>query len=236
MTELELLSAVRNYIETYVFDNLKKKALAQHSKISNYKINPIISRFLSKILVDNYNPEGLSRALFYPRILGTSINTSFGTQIQNMFVHLGLATGSLIKGVDIEFVDKVSNRKTWCQIKSGPNTINSDDVNPILRKFDSILNLARTNAALSQLSNRDCIIGLLYGSEDQLSKHYQKINERFPVIIGKEFWHRITGFENFYDQLVIEIDDLVTNYNSEDFLNEGLRKLQRDIEESGFLS
>ncbi|HFC30488.1 MAG TPA: hypothetical protein ENJ44_05540, partial [Oceanospirillales bacterium] len=43
-----------------------------------------------------------------------------------MFVELNLATGSLIKGIDIEFFDKVDKRTKWCQLKSGPNTINSE--------------------------------------------------------------------------------------------------------------
>lgn len=72
------------------------------------------------MLDDNYNPEGVAKALYFPRVLGTSINTSFGTRIQSMFVELGMAEGSKIKGMDIEFIDKIDLRKKWCQLKSGP--------------------------------------------------------------------------------------------------------------------
>jgi hypothetical protein len=134
---------------------------------------------------DGFTPVGIAKALYYPRVLGTSINTSFGTRIQNMFVELGLANGSLIKGLDIEFQDKIDNRKKWCQLKSGPNTINSEDVNPLLKKFSTVANLARTNQI--NLNNSDLILGVLYGQENQLSQHYKRIDEKHPVIIGAEF-------------------------------------------------
>ena len=78
-----------------------------------------------------------------------------------MFVELGLANGSLIKGMDIEFIDKIDNRKKWCQLKSGPNTINSEDVNPLLKKFSTVANIARTNGI--NLNNSDLILDVLYG-------------------------------------------------------------------------
>lgn len=168
--------------------------------------------------------------MYYPRVLGTSINTSFGTRIQNMFVELNLAEGSLIKGMDIEFTDKVDGRRKWCQLKSGPNTINSEDVSPLLKKFTTVTNLARTNSM--DLNNSDLILGVLYGEEDQLSQHYRKIDELFPVIIGEEFWHRLTGFPNFYNKLVSNLDLMTLNLDTEGFLKQGYMALAKEIEAS----
>ena len=151
----------------------EKNSLKNHSKLKSYKINPITVKYLSKILENDFTPIGIAKALYYPRVLGTSINTSFGTRIQNMFVELNLAQGSLIKGMDIEFIDKIDHRKKWCQLKSGPNTINSEDVNPLLKKFTTVTNLARTNAI--DLNNSDLILGVLYGDTAQLSQHYKKV-------------------------------------------------------------
>ena len=145
-----------------------------------------------------------------------------------MFVELDLAKGSLIKGMDIEFIDKIDNRKKWCQLKSGPNTINSEDVNPLLRKFSTVTNLARTNAM--DLNNSDLILGVLYGEEEQLSQHYKKIDEQFPVIIGKEFWHRITGYSDFYDKLVLSLDEMILALNTEAFFEKGYMALAKEIE------
>lgn len=230
MSEKELLSIITNYFEEKIFDNHKINALKSHSKLKSYKINPILVKYLSKLLEDDFTAIGIAKALYYPRILGTSINTSFGTRIQNMFVELNLAEGSLIKGMDIEFIDKIDKRKKWCQLKSGPNTINSEDVKPLLRKFSTVTNLARTNAI--HLNNSDLILGVLYGEKVQLSQHYKKIDEQFPVIIGKEFWHRITGFPNFYNELVSNLDEMILSLNTEDFFKKGYMALAKEIESS----
>lgn len=230
MNENELLAIITEYFKDNIFENHKKNALKTHSKLKSYKTNPIIVKYLSKILENDFTPIGIAKALYYPRILGTSINTSFGTRIQNMFVELNLAQGSLIKGMDIEFIDKIDGRKKWCQLKSGPNTINSEDVNPLLKKFSIVTNLARTN--LMKLNNFDLILGVLYGEESQLSQHYKKIDQQFPVIIGENFWYRLTGFPNFYTKLVSNLDQMILNLDTEDFFKKGYIALAKEIEDS----
>lgn len=230
MDENQLLAIIKDYFNEKIFENHKKNVLKNHSKLKSYKINPIIIKYLSKILENNFTPIGIAKALYFPRVLGTSINTSFGTRIQNMFVDLNLANGSLIKGMDIEFIDKIDNRKKWCQLKSGPNTINSEDVNPLLKKFSTVTNLARTNSI--DLNNSDLILGVIYGEVSQLSQHYKKIDETYPVIIGKEFWYRLTGFSNFYSKLVQELDLLIINIDTEDFFKQGYIALAKEIETS----
>jgi len=230
MNENELLRIVTKYFEEKIFDNHKINSLKNHSKLKSYKINPILVKYLSKVLEDDFTPIGIAKALYYPRVLGTSINTSFGTRIQNMFVELNLADGSLIKGMDIEFIDKIDNRKKWCQLKSGPNTINSEDVNPLLKKFSTVANLARTNQI--SLNNSDLILGVLYGAENQLSQHYKKIDEKHPVIVGVDFWHRITGFPDFYNKLVINLDKMILSLDTEQFFKQGYTELAEEIRES----
>ncbi len=234
MDEKQLLRIVTGYFKTKIFESHKANVLKNHSKLKSYKINPIIVKYLSKVLEDDFTPLGIAKALYYPRVLGTSINTSFGTQIQNMFVDLNLAQGSLIKGMDIEFVDKVDKRKKWCQLKSGPNTINSEDVAPLLKKFSTVINLARTNSI--SLNNNDLILGVLYGKKSQLSQHYMKIDREHPVIIGEEFWYRITGFPHFYSKLVTELDILIINLDTEDFFKNGYLALAKEIESSGLFT
>ncbi len=230
MNEKELLEVITAYFEEKIFENHKNSSLKTHSKLKSYKINPIVVKYLSKILENDFTAIGIAKALYYPRVLGTSINTSFGTRIQNMFVELNLAEGSLIKGMDIEFTDKVDGRRKWCQLKSGPNTINSEDVSPLLKKFTTVTNLARTNSM--DLNNSDLILGVLYGEEDQLSQHYRKIDEFFPVIIGEEFWHRLTGFPNFYNKLVSNLDLMTLNLDTEGFFKQGYMALAKEIEAS----
>jgi len=230
MEEKQLLKIVTEYFGAKIFESHKKNVLDKHSKLKAYKINPILVKYLSKVLENDFSPLGIAKALYYPRVLGTSINTTFGTRIQNMFVELELASGSLIKGMDIEFVDKIDNRKKWCQLKSGPNTINSEDVAPLLKKFSTVINLARTNSI--NLNNNDLILGVLYGEKEQLSQHYLKIDKEHPVIIGKDFWHRITGYAEFYPKLVEELDLLIINIDTQDFFRQGYIALAEEIEKS----
>lgn len=230
--EKELLEEIVQYFKTYIFENHINASISVHSKLKNYNINPIVVKYLSKVLENEYTPIGVAKALYYPRVLGTSINTSFGTRIQNMFVDLKIADGSLIKGMDIEFTDKLDNRKKWCQLKSGPNTINSEDVKPLIKKFTDTINLARTNKALKNINNTDFMVGVLYGEENELSMHYKVIDKSHPVIIGKEFWHRVTGYPNFYNGLVSNLHLMINNLDTQDLINKGVENLSKEIESS----
>jgi hypothetical protein len=232
MKEKELLKLIVEYFQKNIFENHISASLNANSKLKSYNINPIVVKYLSKILEDNYTPLGVAKALFYPRVLGTSINTSFGTRIQNMFVDLNIAEGSKIKGMDIEFVDKLDKRKKWCQLKSGPNTINSEDVQPLIKKFTSTIQLARTNRSLDGISNNDFIVGVLYGEISELSMHYKEIDKTHPVIIGRDFWHRITGFPKFYDGLVSELQKCINKLDTKDLINVGCDKLAIEIQNS----
>ncbi|HAO08364.1 MAG TPA: restriction endonuclease [Chryseobacterium sp.] len=231
-TQNEIIQEIVEYFKVYIFDNHIKASLNTHSKLKSYNINPIVVKYLSKVLENSYTSTGVAKALFYPRVLGTSINTSFGTRIQNMFVDLQIAEGSLIKGMDIEFIDKIDNRRKWCQLKSGPNTINSEDVKPLIKKFTDTINLARTNRAFTNVNNTDFIVGVLYGEQSELSMHYKVIDKTHPVVIGKDFWHRVTGFPKFYDGLVEELHLLIENIDTQNLINEGVEKLAEEISSS----
>ncbi|SFP60734.1 PmeII family type II restriction endonuclease [Parafilimonas terrae] len=231
-TQDELIQEIVEYFKVYIFENHINASINVHSKLKKYNINPIVVKYLSKLLEDNYTPMGVAKALYYPRVLGTSINTSFGTRIQNMFVDLKIAEGSLIKGMDIEFTDKIDNRRKWCQLKSGPNTINSEDVKPLIKKFTDTINLARTNKISKNINNTDFIVGVLYGEKEELSMHYKVIDKVHPVIIGKEFWQRVTGFPKFYEGLVSGLHLLIGGIDTNNAISKGLEGLANEIESS----
>lgn len=232
MIEKELIKKIVEYFEEKIFQQHINSTLTNHSKLKSYNINPIVVKYLSKVLDDKYSPEGVAKALYYPRVLGTSINTSFGTRIQDMFVELGIAQGSLIKGMDIEFTDQIDKRKKWCQLKAGSNTINSEDVKPLIKKFTDTINLARTNKAMSGVNNTDFIVGVLYGEPSELSMHYKVIDKTHPVLIGSDFWHRITGFPNFYNELVSALHECISNLDTKDFFQKGCDELANEIRTS----
>jgi hypothetical protein len=50
-------------------------------KSSEFNINPFLAVYLANFLTGNSSAKSIAKALIYPRILGTSITTSFGTNI-----------------------------------------------------------------------------------------------------------------------------------------------------------
>ena len=124
----------------------------------------------------------LKNFLVLPRILGSSITTSFGMKIQSLISFLFQGLGSTTQGIDIEFIDQLDNRKKYCQLKAGPNTINHDDVTTIVNHFNGVRSLARTNNL--NVGINDMIVGVVYGEEIELSSHYKRIGQNYPVHIG----------------------------------------------------
>lgn len=137
--------------------------------------------------------------------------------------------GSVVQGIDIEFIDAYDNRKKYCQLKSGPNTINKDDVKTIVDHFQSVQNLARTNNL--DLRFDDMIVGVIYGDKNELSSHYRKIDKQYPVIVGKEFWYRLTGKENFYFEISNVIGQVALEIDDTQKLQETISKLSNEIRE-----
>jgi hypothetical protein len=116
------------------------------ANIREFTINPFLWPYLAYYLEGNKDYRTLAKVLVYPRALGSSINTSFGTRAQHLVTRLFDDTfGSAIPGIDIEFIDKTDNRKKYCQVKAGPNVINKDDVATIKGHFRALVNLAKTN-------------------------------------------------------------------------------------------
>jgi hypothetical protein len=51
-------------------------------KLKDFNINPFLVNYLAAFLCGNTDSDSLAKAIVYPRILGTSINTSFGQNVQ----------------------------------------------------------------------------------------------------------------------------------------------------------
>lgn len=185
-------------------DTIAQNHIKNTEKLVNpkqFNINPFLAVYLANFLTGNSSPKSIAKVLLLPRVLGTSITTSFGQNIQSFTNNVLDAFGSTTSGIDIEFIDQVDGYKKYCQLKLGPNTINKDDVETIAGHFTDVINLARTNNL--RVTHSDLVVGVIYGEPSALSSHYKRITSQYhhPVIIGKEFWHRLTGDEDFYSDL-----------------------------------
>ena len=177
----------------------------------------------------------MAKALVYPRILGTSINTSFGQNIQIFISQLSQVAGSAsaINGIDIEFVDAIDGRKKYCQCKAGPQTINKDDVDTILAHFKHVLNKSRQDRLSIQMD--DLIVGVLYGEPNKLSGNYKTLQTTYPVYCGTEFWEHITGDKLFYHRLAKAFGEVVEEdqIDGSNLIKQKIKEIAQEIEEKG---
>lgn len=222
--KLELLTSAQDWF----LESIGKNHIANTLKLvssSEFNINPFLAVYLANFLEGNSSPESIAKALIYPRVLGTSITTSFGAHIQKFTKGVLDGFGSGTKGIDIEFDDQVDGRHKYCQLKAGPTTLNFDDVPSIVGHFDTIRRTARTNDL--DVRQSDLIVGVIYGDASDLSPFYLSITNQhhFPVYAGSEFWKRLTGDETFYVDLIDCIGRVAIDTDFSEQLRDVIAKL-----------
>jgi len=225
----ELLEKAKRFFREEIVQTHIERGCVKAGNLSEYNVNPFLFKYLANFLEGNDNPESIAKALVLPRVLGSSITTSFGMKIQMLISTLFEGIGSTTEGIDIEFIDAVDERKKYCQLKAGPNTINYDDVTTIFNHFNGVRNLARTNNL--NVGINDLIVGVIYGTEEDLSSHYKKISEKYPVYVGKDFWHRLTGKEDFYFELINAFGDVALEVDGRGVLQNTIAALTKEIQE-----
>jgi hypothetical protein len=225
----EIILKWKRFFRDEIAENHKRNTF-KLKHLSAFNLNPFLDNYKANFLLGDSSARSKATALVYARALGTSINTTFGTSLQKFCSDILSGYASTTSGIDIEFVDFVDGRKKYCQIKAGPNTINKDDVKTIIDHFIGVRNLARTNNL--NIGFNDLVVGVFYGDASDLSTHYKKIKREYPVYIGQDFWYRLTGDMNFYKELTSAIDEVATEYDGRDMLEQVITDLTREIEEA----
>lgn len=225
----QILESAKQFFRDEIIYNHINGACKRAAELSEYNVNPFLFKYLANFLTGNDDSESIAKALVLPRILGSSITTSFGMKIQSLISRLFQGLGSTTQGIDIEYIDAVDGRKKYCQLKAGPNTINYDDVTTIINHFNGVRSLARTNNL--NIGINDMIVGVIYGEPEELSSHYKKIEKEYPVFIGEEFWYRLTGKEDFYFDLIDAIGDVALEVDGSDIVENTIQTLAKEIEE-----
>ncbi len=217
----EILNAAKNWFKD-VFIPIHIKNIKKLSNPSQFKINPFLVKYLAQLLNTQADSIAIAKALIYPRVLGTSVNTSFGNHVQKFISDTFNAPGSETEGVDIKFIDKMDGKEKFCQIKLGPNTLNKDDIKTIHGHFQALRNRSKTNN--KSIPSEDLVVGVLYGEEKELSGQYKKLRNEYhySVYVGRNFWLRLTGSSNFYDELIVAINQAVLE-------SDGLNEFQNAI-------
>ena len=60
----------------------------------------------------------------------------------------------------------------------------------------------------------------------------KEIDEDYPVLIGDEFWTRLTGDNHFYEDLINAFAEVADDVNATEMVEETVQKLARNIEET----
>lgn len=110
----EIIKSAKHFFSTIIIP--KHLANLNNLRLSSFDINPFLINYLAAFLCGDTSPVSIAKALVYPRILGTSINTSFGQNTQIFISSLSQIIGSAsgIDGIDIEFIDALDGRRKYC--------------------------------------------------------------------------------------------------------------------------
>lgn len=215
---------------------IRNRLVANHKRnteklvdIKEFQINPFLLHYLANYLEGSATTESLAKVLVYPRVLGTSITTSFGTMMQRFVSEVLSAYGSTTSGIDIEFIDCIDNRKKYCQLKSGPNAINRDDVTTVKNHFRDARNLARQNNVPTHPN--DFIFCMIYGREEEKNSFVREVEADYTVLIGKDFWHHFTGDENFYQELIHAVGEIANEIDMKRIVENVISELSAKIED-----
>lgn len=227
--KVDIIHKWKKFFREEIAENHYKNTL-KLMNLKEFNLNPFLDNYKANFLLGDSSAKSKATALVYARALGTSINTSFGTNLQKFCSSILSGYASTTTGIDIEFEDFTDGRRKYCQIKAGPNTINKDDVKTISDHFSAVKNLARTNNL--NIGLNDLIVGVFYGDYKDLSGHYKKVQKDYPVYIGQDFWYRLTGDSNFYNELTSAIDEVASEYDGRDLLDTVIEKLSDEIEKT----
>ncbi len=222
-----IIEKAKAFFKEEIAENHRKNT-EKLKDIRKFNLNPFLDKYKANFLTGSSDPESIAKALVYPRVLGTSINTTFGTKLQKFCSTVLEGYASTTSGIDIEFNDLVDGRRKYCQVKAGPNTINKDDVKTIEDHFVSIKNLARTNNL--SIGFNDLVVGVFYGDQMELSVHYKTIQKKYPVHIGRDFWNRLTGDDFFYSRLTNAIGEVASEYDGSQLIRDVIKSLSKEIE------
>jgi len=218
--------------ETWVKESLiksHKKNTIKLNKLKSFKINPFLWRYLATYLEGNTNPESLAKVLVYPRVLGTSITTTFGSNMQSFITNELIAYGSTTSGIDIEFIGQ-DGRKKYCQLKSGPDAINRDDVKTIKDHFQGVRNLARTNNLKVEVN--DMLFCVLYGEPEEKNTFMTELERDYKVLVGNEFWTEFTGDDSFYYDLIDKVAEVAKEVDMKSTVDQVINQLAEEIKGS----
>ena len=201
------------------------KNIKKCERVEEFNINPFTHKYLAGLVGKRTSKISLAKALILPRCLGTSISTSLGSKFQKFLVKHLRAEGSGEPSLDFNFTDRKDGKRKSCQLKAGPNCLNAPDVKQLDYEFSKVKRRKKGNFGISNI-----VAGVAYGTPEELSHNYRKLDALgIPIYVGKEFWHRVTGDNRFYEKLVRRFDKAAKKLDVKKTLNQAIKILSKNL-------
>ena len=216
----------------WMLNDIAKNHIKNTEKLVNldeFNINPFLWHYLANYYCGDSSPKALATVAMLPRVLGSSITTSFGTKIQSFISDVLDSFGSAIDGIDIEYTDAVDGCIKFCQLKSGPNSLNKSDVTTVKNHFDTAYRRLITNNR--NVHTADFVYAMVYGDKKEYNPFVKELAETHTVICGEEFWYRLTGDQKFYFDLIKAMAEVAEEVNAKKLVEDTIECLAKDIKE-----
>ena len=95
--------------------------------------------------------------------------------------------------------------------------------------FASIKTLARISHL--SLQHSDLVLGIIYGEIEQVNANLKTLAQDYVIYAGVEFWHRFTGDQYFYRDLILAISDAAKEIDARQVIELTIQNLASEIKE-----
>ena len=81
-----------------------------------------------------------------------------------------------------------------------------------------------------KFSSDDFVFYTIYGKRSEMNSFISELSRDYTVYMGKEFWHRLTGEEEFYNRLINAIIEVVDEVDMPSIVEKVIEDLSKEIE------
>lgn len=129
----------------------------------------------------------------------------------------------------MEYFDQLDGDRKYCQLKSGPNALNRDDVRTVKVHFKAVINLSRTNNL--KIPHENLVFALIYGEQQDANSFIKELEQDYVVLYAKEFWYKFTGVDDFYFDLIKAAGEVARDVNMKSIVEDVIENLSLSVED-----
>ena len=229
MPAIALKDLVTDSIE-FFNDEVVKRHKANIRKLEHldeFAINPFTLRYLAETSLSGQTATHVAEVLVRTRINGSSISTTFATLMPKFAKEVLGAKAHRKDGLSVHFQDAIDGARRYAWIAGGPNNLNVPNAHLRIAKFQAAEIALKASGDIS--SDKQISAGVIYGTSSDLNNGFTTLKAEYPVHVGAEFWHRLSGYPDFYDQFLKGIRREVAGTSNEPLIKATIAKLAVEL-------